>query len=115
MCLKGKITNIVDGDTIDVGDTQVRLSLTSTPELDFIEGIEAKKFVEKTCPVGSDVLVDEDDGQIEESYGRIIGKVFCQGIMLNEKILESGSGEINKVYCIRSEFYDEPWAKKHGC
>ena len=64
MCLKGKITNIVNGDTIDVGDTRVKLSLTTAPELDIIEGIEAKKFVEDPCPVGSDVLVDEDDGQI---------------------------------------------------
>lgn len=115
LCLKGKITNIIDGDTIDVGDTRVRLSLTSTPELDLLEGIEAKKFVEETCPVGSDVLVDEDDGQIDGSYGRLIGKVFCQGIMLNEKILEKGFGEIDTFHCIQSEFNDESWAKKFGC
>lgn len=115
MCLKGKITNIIDGDTIDVEDIRVRLALTSTPELELLEGIKAKKFVEETCPIGSDVLVDEDDGQIEGSYDRIIGKVLCQGIMLNEKILEEGFGEINTVYCTQSEFYDEPWAKNYGC
>jgi len=115
MCLKGKITNIIDGDTIDIEDTRVRLALTSTPELELLEGIEAKKFVEETCPIGSDVLVDEDDGQIEGSYGRIIGKVLCQGIILNEKILEKGFGEINTFYCAQSEFYDESWAKNYGC
>ena len=44
MCLKGKISNIIDGNTIDVGDTRVILSLTFAPELDFPEGIEDKKI-----------------------------------------------------------------------
>ena len=115
MCLKGKITNIVNGDTIDVGDTRVKLSLTTAPELDVMEGIEAKNFVEDTCPIGSDVLIDEDDGQTEESHGRLIGKVFCQGIILNEKILEKGHGQISTFHCNQSEFDDELWAKKYGC
>ena len=115
ICLKGKITNIVNGDTVDVGDTRVKLSLASAPDLDGIEGIEAKNFVEVTCPMGSEVLVDEDDGQIDESHGRLIGKVFCQGIILNEKILEKGHGQIITFHCNQSEFNDEPWAKKYGC
>jgi micrococcal nuclease len=115
MCLKGKITNIVNGDTIDVGDTRVKLSLTTASELDVIEGIEAKNFVVDTCPIGSDVLVDEDDGQIEGGYGRLTGKVFCQGIILNEKILEKGYGQISTFHCNQSEFDDESWAKKYGC
>jgi micrococcal nuclease len=115
MCLKGKVTKIIDGDTLDVGDTRVRLALTSTPELDDLAGVESKKFVEGMCPVNSDVLVDEDDGQIEGSYGRVIGKVFCQGILLNEEILEKEYGEINTIHCFESEFKDEPWAKKFGC
>ena len=115
MCIKGKIDNIVDGDTIDVGEKRIRLSLTSTPELDQYGGIEAKEYVEKTCPLGSDVLVDEDDGQIEGSYGRIIGKVYCQGILLNEKILENQHGEISTVFCSQSEFGNEEWATKYGC
>ena len=115
MCITGKITNIVDGDTIDVGDTRVRLALTSTPEMNAVGGNDAKIFVEKICPVGSDVLIDEDDGQIEGSYGRLIGKVFCQGIMLNEKILENQHGELSSVHCSASEFADESWARNFGC
>ena len=115
ICLKGKITNVVDGDTIDVGETRVRLSLTSTPELGEFGGIESKNFVEKKCPINSDVLVDEDDGQIEGSYGRIIGKVLCQGVILNEEILENEYGEIDTIHCFESEFKEESWAKKFGC
>ncbi|MFQ5781605.1 MAG: thermonuclease family protein [Nitrosopumilus sp.] len=115
MCLKGKISNIIDGNTIDVGDVRIILALTSTSELGFVEGDEAKIFVENTCPIGSDVLVDEDDGQIDSSYGRIIGKVICQGINLNEEILEKGFGKINTFHCKQSEFSNEPWAKNFGC
>jgi len=115
LCLKGKITKIVDGDTLDVGETRVRLALTSTPELSDLGGIESKNFLEEKCPINSDVLVDEDDGQIEGSYGRMIAKVFCQGTLLNEEILEKGHGEINTIHCFDSEFKDESWAKKFGC
>ena len=112
MCLKGKITGIFDGDTILVDDTEIRLALISIPEPEFSE---AKEFVEKRCPVGSDVLVDEDDGQIESSLDRIFGKVFCKGIMLNEEILKEGIGEISTLQCSKSEFKDESWAKNYGC
>ena len=110
MCLKGKVTKIVDGESLDVGDVRVRLALTSTPELNDLGGIESKRFVEEKCPLNSDVLVDEDDGQIEGSYGRVIGKVFCQGSLLNEEILEKGHGQINTIYCFESEFKEESWA-----
>ena len=115
MCIKGKITNIEDGNTIEVEDVRVKLTLTSTPELHDLGGIESKEFVEKKCPINSDVLIDEDDGQIEGSYGQVIGKVFCQGILLNEEILEHGYGDINTIHCFESEFREESWAKKYGC
>lgn len=115
LCLKGKITNIVDGDTIDLGETRVRLALTSTPELNDLGGVESKNFVEEKCPLNSDVLIDEDDGQIEGSYGRVIAKVYCQGVLLNEEILEKGYGEINTIHCFDSEFKEESWAIKFGC
>ena len=114
-CIKGKIKNIVDGDTIEIEDAVIRLSLVEGPELNMIGGIEAKEFVASTCPVGSDVLVDEDDGQIERSYGTVMGKVFCQGIILNEKILENQPHQLNSIQCFSSEFSDEDWAKKYGC
>ena len=114
-CLKGKITNVVNGYTIETEDSVVALSLISTNELDIPDGMDIKKFVESTCPVGSDVLIDEDDGQIDRGYGMVIGKVFCQGTILNEKILEYHPDQINSIQCFSSEFADEDWAKKYGC
>ena len=114
-CITGKVSKIVDGDTIKVDDKSIRFALTSTPEINDERGILAKGYVEKTCPVGSTVLVDEDDMQTDGSYGRIIGLIKCNGIILNESVLESGYGEILTIYCKTSEFGNSDWAKRFGC
>lgn len=114
-CITGKVTEIVDGDTIKVDNKSIRFSLTSTPEIYDEKGILAKKYVEKICPIGSTVLVDEDDLQTQGSYGRIIGLIKCNGKILNEEILESGHGEISIQHCKTSEFANSDWAKRYGC
>jgi len=114
-CITGKVSKIVDGDTIKVDDKSIRFALTSPPEINDEREILAKGYVEKTCPVGSTVLVDEDDMQTDGSYGRIIGLIKCNGIILNESVLESGYGEILTSYCKTSEFGNSDWAKRFGC
>lgn len=114
-CFSGKITKITDGDTIKVDERSIRFALASAPEINTLEGKIAKDFVTSICPVGSYVLVDEDDGQPEGSYGRILAVVYCNDVNLNEKILESGNAKISTLFCSESEFSDEPWAKKFGC
>jgi hypothetical protein len=114
-CFVGFVTQIIDGDTILVDDKSIRFALSSTPELNESGGIEAKKFVEKICPVGSIATVDEDDGQTEGSYGRIIGVIYCNGVNLNEVVLEQGLGTLSSGFCSTSEFAGEAWAKKFGC
>ena len=114
-CIPGKVTKILDGDTIKVFGKSVRFALSSAPETDEIGGGESAEFVESICPVGSSVLVDEDDMQTEGSFGRIIGVVYCNGTNLNEAILENGHGELSAVFCSKSEFSDSDWAKKYGC
>ena len=114
-CITGKVTKIIDGDTIKVDDKSIRFALTSTPEINDEGGILAKEYVEKICPVGSSVLVDEDDMQTEGSYGRMIGLIKCNGVILNESVLESGYGEISTRYCKTSEFANSDWAKRFGC
>jgi len=114
-CIAGVVTQIIDGDTLEIGQTRIRLALTSTPELDESGGQEAKQFVEEQCPKGSVVLVDEDDGQIEGSFGRMIAKVYCNDILLNEILLENEYAFLNTNFCEKSEFSSEAWAKKFGC
>lgn len=114
-CIQGKVTQIIDGDTIRVEATLIRFTLSSAPEMNTDAGKDARNFVEGICPVGSSVTVDEDDGQTQGSYGRILGVIYCNGQNLNEKILDEGHGVIAKQFCQVSEFADSPWAKRHGC
>ena len=114
-CITGKVTKVIDGDTIKVDDKSIRFALTSTPEINEEGGMLAKEYVEKICPVGSTVLVDEDDMQTEGSYGRMIGLIKWNGAILNESVLESGHGEISTRYCKTSEFANSDWAKRFGC
>jgi len=114
-CISGYVTNIIDGDTIDVDGNSIRFSLASTPELNEFGGFDAKHFLEQICPVGSQALVDEDDGQTEGSYDRMIAVIYCNGVNLNEAVLEEGYALLSTSFCSQSEFSDEAWAKKFGC
>ena len=93
----------------------ILLALASTPEPNESGGQEAKQFVEKICPVGSKALVDEDDGQQEGSYGRIVAVIYCNGLNLNDQVIENGYGYLSSSFCYKSEFSTHAWAQKHGC
>ena len=114
-CISGFVTRIIDGDTIVVGDQSIRFALVNTPEWGDFDYARAANYIENICPVGSEVLVDEDDGQTEGSFGRIIGKIYCNNLNLNEEILEVGYAVILPEFCSVSEFAQESWATKHGC
>ena len=72
-CITGIVTLVIDGDTIKVDGQSIRFALASAPELKDSVGTESKDFIDSMCPVGSTALIDEDDGQTEGSYGKIIG------------------------------------------
>ena len=114
-CFTGTVTKIVDGDTIDVNDVRIRLALVNTPEQGQPLYREARQFTSSLCPVGTTVLIDEDDGQTEGSFNRMIGKVFCGDKILNAQLLNAGLGKILLRFCSESEFSDEDWAHKYGC
>ncbi len=114
-CFTGFVTHIVDGDTIDVNTVRIRLALVNTPERGDRGYAEATKFTATLCPVGSTVLVDEDDGQTQGSYDRMIGKVFCGNKVLNEELLKAGLAVMYTNFCAVSEFSSEGWAQRYGC
>ena len=114
-CFMGKVTAVTDGDTIKVEGITIRLSLASAPELHESGGINAREFTLETCPVGSTATVDEDDGQMEGSFGRTVAAVYCGDKLLNAAILDSKLGTISKEFCGTSEFGKEDWAKRNGC
>jgi micrococcal nuclease len=122
-CFTGNVTKVVDGDTIDVNGIRIRLSLIDTPERGKEHFLESTRLAEKLCPVGSLALVDQDDGQKQGSYGRMIGKVFCnydktnQNLTknLNQEMIKSGYAKIATKHCVESEFANETWATTYGC
>lgn len=114
-CFTEVVTRIVDGDTIHTYDMKIRLSLTNAPELYQAGYNEATEFTKMLCPVGSKILVDQDDLQKKDQYGRILAKVYCGDKALNSELLYNGLATISVLYCATSEFSDEPWAIRYGC
>lgn len=115
VCYVGEVTEVIDGDTLRIRGTPVRLALTSAPELSEENGIKARDFVAKLCPLGSNALVDEDDKQTSGSHERMVAKIVCGTNVVNSRLVEEGLGEIDKKFCSVSEFASEDWAKKYGC
>jgi hypothetical protein len=120
-CFRGTVTEIVDGDTLDINNVRVRLALVNTPERGengYTEGID---FVQSVCSVGTTALVDEDDGQKEGSFDRVIGLVYCGSDninnkkSLNELLLEGGYAVIYQDFCGISEFSSASWAQSPEC
>ncbi|MDH3204945.1 MAG: thermonuclease family protein [Nitrosopumilus sp.] len=114
-CFVGHVTKILDGNAIHVDDQYVRFALASAPGLNGYGGMNSKNFIETICPVGSQVLVDEDDGQPPEGHSRIIGVIHCNDMILNKELLDSGLGYLSKRFCDSSEFASSLWAQRHGC
>ena len=115
LCIVGKVSKIIDGDTLKVNSYTIRLSLTNTPEKNQYGFKEATSFTSKLCSVGSTVTIDQDDGQPLDQYKRIVGKVICSGKILNSELLYNGHANIMTQYCKKSEFASESWAKRFGC
>jgi len=114
-CITGTVTQVIDGDTIKVDGQSIRFALASAPEMNEFGGDTARDFIQEICPVGSTATVDEDDGQTGGSYGRIVGVIYCNGVNINEELVDSGLGYLTTGFCDRSEFSSHDWAKKHGC
>jgi micrococcal nuclease len=115
-CFYAIVTRIIDGDTIDVNYNneiiRIRLALVDTPERDEPLYEEAKEFTSELCPIGSRVLIDEDDNQLEGSYGRMIAKVYCNDKILNAELINNNLASIDTRFCF-SEFADEEWARDY--
>jgi len=114
-CLKGDVTKVVDGDTLEIDGTRIRLALVDTPEFDEAGFEDANNFTANLCPIGSQATVDQDDLQLEDSFGRMIAVVYCNGKNLNEELLKNGHAVILTQHCAESEFGNDSWARDYGC
>jgi micrococcal nuclease len=110
---EGTVNHIVDGDTLDINDNRIRLSLVNTPERGQEGYMKAKKLVQNLC-LNKKGEVDIDNGQRRgDRYGRDIGVVYCDGININKALVENNLAIIYSRYCDISEFSNEEWAKPY--
>ena len=97
-CFRGTVTKIIDGDTIHVDDQSVRFALASAPNLEGYGGVDSRNFIQTICPVGSEVLVDEDDGHILDDHARMVGMITCNDMILNEELLDASLGHFESRF-----------------
>jgi micrococcal nuclease len=101
------VTNVVDGDTIDVVidlgfdimfASRVRLAGIDTPESrtkDKVEkalGLESKEYLKKHLKDAKSVVIKTEKIDSSEKYGRILGWVYVNGDTesLNDKMINDG-------------------------
>ncbi len=115
LCIVGRVTAVINGDTLEINGIRIRLALVNTPEKGEPGYNEAKEFTKKVCAVGVSAIADQDDGQPYDRYNRVVAKIICEGVNLNAELLENGFAKILTSYCSKSEFRTEWWARKYGC
>jgi micrococcal nuclease len=101
------VTNVVDGDTIDVlidlgfdilFASRVRLAGIDTPESrtkDLKEkalGLESKEYLKKQLKNAKSIIIKTEKMNSSEKYGRILGWIYVNGdtVSLNDKMINDG-------------------------
>ena len=111
--VKGKVTSVIDGDTIKVkppgkSEIKVRITLIDTPEIGEDGYYKAKSYTKEKC-LGETAKLYHDTPKLDV-YDRTLYLTFCDGINMNAKLIEKGLGTILTEYCDTSKFADETWA-----
>ena len=102
-----EVTNVVDGDTIDVVidlgfdisfSSRVRLAGIDTPEsrtsdkAEKVLGLESKEYLKKAIKAAKTVVIKTEKMDSSEKYGRILGWVYLDGSgnSINNEMIEKG-------------------------
>lgn len=99
------VHKVVDGDTIDADidlgfdislTKRIRLAGIDTPEsrtTDAYEkklGLEVKDWLKKKLEGNHEILVKTELPDSTEKYGRILGRLYVDGVCLNDRMIEEG-------------------------
>src|SRR5439155_13191078 len=68
-CFTDTVTHIVDGDTLDVGSTRIRLTLVNSPDVGQPGYSEGEEFTNQTRLVGRHAVVCEDSCPMSGTEG----------------------------------------------
>jgi endonuclease YncB( thermonuclease family) len=101
--LSGKVTRIVDGDTLDVllgsGRIRVRLHGIDAPERDQPGGREARRWLQRR-------LIDHSvqlQPVSQDRYERMVAIVQAGGSVVNEELLQAGHAWAYRHYLRRAD------------
>jgi len=116
LCVTGEVVKVINGKTFYVNIQnkvyKVELALIGLPVQSEEAMRAATTFTRNTC-LGSNVLIDQDDGQKVDSF---IAQVYCSPTKhLNSLLLQTGYVLLDKSQCQTSEFSKLDWAKSYGC
>jgi micrococcal nuclease len=101
------ITNVVDGDTIDVDidlgfdisfSSRVRLAGIDTPEsrttdkAEKVLGLESKDYLKKKLKDAKSIIIKTEKMDSSEKYGRILGWLYVNGdtVSINDHMINNG-------------------------
>lgn len=100
-----QVTNVVDGDTIDVDidlgfdvtiSQRVRLAGIDTPEIHTTNveekklGLEAKEYLKTRVLGRTDIVINTEKPDSTEKYGRMLGTLFIGNTSINQELLDKG-------------------------
>lgn len=103
--INGKVVAIADGDTITVlqkrQQHKVRLAEIDTPEKKQPYGNKAKQALSDMV-FGKTVTVKQVD---TDRYGRIVGKVYLDGLYVNAEMVKNGHAWVYRKYAKDQDLY----------
>lgn len=115
---KYKVTKVIDGDTIvlETGEKFRYLGIDA-PESNERWGPEAKKFNEEMV-LNKKIKVELDKTKLDK-YGRILGYIWIDNVLVNEVLLERGYAKIDLIKGeVKPKYLDrlkkaENWARQN--
>ncbi|QOV22805.1 thermonuclease family protein [Anabaenopsis elenkinii] len=99
------VHKVVDGDTIDADidlgfnislTKRIRLADVDTPECRTSNtyekklGLEVKQWLQKNLDGKKEILIKTELPDSTEKYGRILGRLYVDGVCLNDRMIEEG-------------------------
>jgi len=115
--LTGKVTSVLDGDTVKIGSTKIRFVAIDAPELSSgrSTATDARDYVKNHC-LNKTAIVDINDPRKKDSSGRTLADIVCGADVksMNQLLLENDFAVLYRHYAcdpLYNEFFMQPWVK----
>ena len=101
-----KVTNIIDGDTIDLNNSErIRLSGINTPEIGECYYNEAKNELGNLI-LNNDVYLEKDMTN-RDKYSRLLRYVYLNDLLVNSYLVQNGYAKVYDKYEYDTKKYEE--------